>query len=160
MNERHIIVIGLILVLIFVGLSGCVEDFLDELEDAGEDNYITVTVTCYTRVDLKTSSGEILRAPDIIVNTKIVKAGGERVESTETTDEYGNTKALLGTFKVYRKQPIVCYANAVLSSTEKYPGYTFNSDVYEITRDDIFRKTDFGETTHRTVVLYINGVPS
>ncbi len=76
-----------------------------------ETNYILVTVDLGVYV-LDWRSGPTKPAVGISVNMFIQKAGGEKVEGTGTTGSDGMT-SIVGTFKLYKEQPIEAGARLV-----------------------------------------------
>ena len=150
--KKHLIVIGIVVLLLVVGLSGC-----EELEKLNKPDYITVTVNCLVSVNI---AGNIA-GKDILVRVEIIKAGGERVSEIIKTDAYGDSpKEVTGTFKLYREQSINCIANVILSSVEQnYSGFTFNGASRTITWNDVYGLSgiDFGESTEREISLPIFG---
>ena len=154
--KKHLIAFGIVIILLAVGLSGC-----DELEELSKPDYITVTVNCDTHVQAS-YSGDIYDTMPVIgatVNVAIVKAGGERVEKNLVTDYKGDCEKVTATFKLYKEQPIVCYANVQLETVEiEYKGFVFNSAGYTIEWDYIYPLTDFGGSTQETIPLTITGI--
>ena len=146
--NKNLIVIGTAVLLVVIGLSGC-----EEFEKLNKPDYITVTVNCLVSVNI---AGGV-HGSDILVRVDIIKAGGERVSEIIKTDAYGDSpKEVTGTFKLYREQSIDCIANVILSSVEQnYSGFTFNGASRTITWDDVYRLSDFGESTEREIELPI-----
>ena len=135
--------------------SGC-----DELEELTKEDYITVTVNCNAQVFVKYKNDPDNNLPviDAFVDITIVKAGGERIDKKEKTGYWGATETVTKTFKLYKEQPIDCYANIDLPSVaDNYPNFIFNSERKTILWDDIYPSTDFGESTTRTLLLTIHG---
>ena len=153
--KGKITIICIILIMLSISLCGC-----DELEGLTKDEYISVTAICEVRVYAIYKNDPHSSHPvvDASVEVSIVKDGGERIEKTVLTNYNGITEKVSKTFKLYNKQPIVCYANVVLRSVEEnYPGFVFNSAMKTIPWDDIYPLRDFGESTTRTIKLTIIG---
>ena len=121
-------------------------------------DYITVTVDCTILVTLIDYS--ILKiVQNAVVNVEIIKASGERVSKSVTTNDDGiGIQEVKGTFKVYREQPITCIANIAITSVEQYPDFTFNSVVHTIPWSEIYPAYDFGDSALKHVYLDIQGV--
>ena len=111
-----------------VVFSGC-----EELEELGKPDYITVTVKCSVRCMV---AGEPAEGAICII--EIIKSGGERVSDLTTIDYAGlSYPEIQGTFKVYNQQSIVCVANVILESVNKWSNYTFNSQSITIPWNEI-----------------------
>jgi len=139
---KRLIVIGIIVLLLAVGLSGC-----EELEELNKPNYIVVTVEMDVRVSIKNADYEFTDIPNILINVEIIKDGGERASDTMKTNAYGYGRPkLIGTFNLYKEQDIECIANVILESASNYSDYTFNSAVYTITWEMVKSGIDWGES--------------
>ena len=145
--KKHLIVIGIIVLLLAVGLSGC-EEFLDI--ELPKDEYITVTVKAAAQFVYEVSEDmaniELAGVPGMEIKITMDKAGGEYKDFYGTTDENGDTKTYSHTFKLYREQPINIYANLYSDVPDFLKNYSISSDSMRITWDEIHAKADFGES--------------
>ena len=110
MNKHAIYIFSiLIAVLLSVLLSGCEE--LDKLiEEASEPDYIIVNIESKAVVYTLLSSGIEEHIADITVMIEMAKAGGETFTFYKTTDEYGYTETVTGSFNLYNEQDVGCTA--------------------------------------------------
>lgn len=150
--KNKIIVLGIVLVFLLVGLSGC-----EELEEFGEPEYITTTVYC--RVQVLIQVGDTYDGvQDAIAKVEIIKAGGERVSDLVTTGDWGfANKYVSGTFDVYNEQPIECIANIVLESVSDISDYyTFYSGSITIPYGEIqqAKKSDNTASLEKELKIY------
>ena len=141
------------LALMLCGSLGC--DIIDELD---KPDYITVTVDAFANVTIgKWISGQnvVVPWPNTQVQISIVKAGGERVDAVKTTDSYGVTESVVGTFKLYREQNIQVLVSVTPNSAipEELGGggydparHFVNNAWEELTWDQVYASRDFGET--------------
>ena len=149
---------NIIFLFLIIGLSGC-----DELEDLNKPDYINVFVNCKVNVVLfpkmdSMDDPQTLPAKFLQLNVEIIKAGGERVDGTVSTDSNGETNIVSASFKLYREQPITCMANVAIENANfEYPDYTFNSDSKTIPWSEIYPAYNFGDTVTKTVTLNVYG---
>ena len=151
--KKHLVVIGMTLMLLAVGLSGCEE--LEKLLD--KPDYIFVTVYCKVKVVIHNDSDTSFPAEGVFLEVEIIKAGGERLSEYRLTGANGVTTGVTEGFKLYREQPITCIANVNLESVEDYPEYTFNSASHTISWNEIYPQYDFGDMVTKNVNLVISG---
>ena len=152
--NKHLIVIGIIVILLAVGLSGC-----EEFEEFQKPDYITITVNCETWVEYKDINGQSWAVEDALVRVEIIKDGGERVTELVSSDAGGQCEIVTGTFNLYKEQPITCIANVVLTSIEeKYPKVIFGSCVETIEWRHVYPSYDFGESCSTVVSLELFGI--
>ena len=149
--NKHLMVIGVVILLLAVGLSGC-----EELEELNKPDYIWVHVYCHVKVVIHNGSNPSFPAEGIFVKLEIIKAGGERRSERFYTDARGTT-GLSEIVQLYREQPITCIANVDLESAEQFPGYTFNGASHTISWNEIYPANDFGDKVYKTVDLVIVG---
>jgi len=156
--NKHLIVIGIIVLLLAIGLSGC-----EELEKLDKPNYINVTVVCSVRVRAReplpegaSEKYDKFELPLALVNVEIIKDGGER--SSDILSAEGGKRQLTRTFKLYKEQSIVCIGNLVLESVpEEYSNYIFNSGSHTTPWSYIYPFTDYGGSFTQKVELTIEG---
>ncbi len=142
--KKHIIIIGVCLLLITLSLSGC--ELLEEEED-----YITVVVVVNVLVSLLDAKGDFV-VTDIAVGTPIqitmIKDGGERTILNRVTDESGSVKGGTGSFKVYKEQPVEC----IVTATGSYKTYApVEPYIATLSWEEIDAAADFGGTYTWTV---------
>jgi len=118
--KRKLVVIGVVLMVLFIGTGGC-----DESDKAGcsnsKDNYVNVIVEARVHV---TVSDNFYEAPwtDALLDVEIDKSGGERVSEQKTTDSQGDTSFIRGTFKVYREQSVSVCATVIGGPMPEFMG--------------------------------------
>lgn len=99
--KKHIIAIGVCLLLITLSLSGC------ELLETKPDY---ITVTCSAEIDMilkdKNDKTILIFPSGVPVRVDFIKAGGERSTLTCTADIFGIATTGTASFKLYKEQPI------------------------------------------------------
>jgi hypothetical protein len=99
------VLIVVIFSIILLGGMGCA---LFENIDCEGGNYINVAVSASIHAEVSSTQPRSIEPwAGAQLNIEIIKAGGERVTCTGTTDAYGNLPEICqGTFKVYRHQDV------------------------------------------------------
>ena len=133
--------------------SGC-EDFEEELKP----DYIYVEDELYVQLCTR-ENNETYWIRDALVKGEIEKDGGERVSEIMKTG-YGGVgePTLKHSFKLYKGESFVCYANPILGSLNNFSDYTFSSDVHTYTWDVVSFQTEMGLTKNYYPQLTIIGV--
>jgi len=125
--RKQLIIIGIIVLFVLVGLSGCV------IEDEKAD-YIKVTVTLTG--GFWKSTNNIMRPHEPVSGVELklmmVKDGGERMEFYRTTDEGGETSACTHTFNVYKEQPVELTASLFSEVPAELKNYTIGGAAYAV----------------------------
>ncbi len=97
-------------------LTGCEEDLPEDVEDFLDPtpNHITVTVQASARAYFEHtgSNGIVVTSPNtgVGIQIEIQKARGENVVFERTTNDNGYTDVVVGTFDVYKEQPVEVWA--------------------------------------------------
>ena len=102
--KKQIVILGIALLFVCVGLSGC--EILEPKPD-----YITVTMDVAAGVSLRDKNNNPVSGipiSGITVRIDLIKDGGETLTFYRTTDDYGVCPPAMGSFKLYKEQPIVC----------------------------------------------------
>jgi len=154
--NKHLIVLGIAILLLCVGLSGC-----EELEALDKPDYITVTVymraSVYVMGDYSDIDEEEIEDPDsydddrhyledMFVRFEVYKDGALKADELLKTSTAGLTPSFTTTVKLYKEQNVV--VKGWLSSDiplyyEDMSWIIFDKD--ELTWDEVRSTHDFGD---------------
>ena len=143
--KKQVLVIGIIILFLTMCCSGC--ELLEE-----KDDYITVKVGAMAGVTIKQETAPYspekpgyIFAGNALVRIEIVKAGGEREEADLVAGALGMTSWVEATFKLYREQDIMVYAQ--LPNGYDYEGVVYQgSKIATLPWNAVYPAVDFGET--------------
>ena len=144
--KKQIIMLGIVVLLICVGLSGC-----EELETENPDyKYVSVSVTA--RV-----SNESVGIPNMEIYLQIFKDGVLQEGKVKITGWDGLTDSVSYVVKVYKGQRVRVVGNLNTLLPQEYldEGYSVYDLKYEtLSWDVISESTDWGETYNWAPQLY------
>lgn len=115
-------------------------------EEEPKPDYINVNVQVEGYVHEKDSLNATLHSCTALcenfqVEIEIVKAGGETFKETQVTDDNCRFTSNVARFDLYREQPIRVH----VYSKNNIPGYLEHGVFQELTWDEVYPATDFGE---------------